>query len=112
MYEFIRLASEPETQASGNRFGPPRKHTAVGFLDSPQFPSIRPKCFGCFQPLVIAEIGRHILSCDRVSFQDLARFKTAQDEFKANPSRAREVFEEFVNRFRSNRRFDVENSAS
>jgi hypothetical protein len=31
MYEFTRL-EEPEPQASGRRFGPPRKHTAVGLL--------------------------------------------------------------------------------
>ena len=111
MYEFTRLEEEPEAQASGNRLGPPRKNTAAGFQDSPQFPPIRPKCFGCSKPLAIAEIGRHILSCDKVSFQDLARFKSALAEFQANPSRAREVVEEFVTRLRLNRRFDAEDSA-
>jgi hypothetical protein len=57
--------------------------------------------------LVVAEISRHILSCDRVLAQDLTRFKTALAEFKANPSRAREIVEEFVNRVRMNRGFDV-----
>jgi hypothetical protein len=56
---------------------------------------------------MLAEIGRHILSCDKVSVQDLARFKTALVEFKANPRRAREVVEGFVNRVRLNRGFDV-----
>jgi hypothetical protein len=56
---------------------------------------------------MVAEISRHILSCDQVSAQDLARFKTALAEFKANPSRAREIVEEFVNRIRLNRGFDV-----
>jgi hypothetical protein len=107
MYEFTGLREEPEPQASGSRFGPPRKHTAAGLLDPPQFPPIRPRCFGCSQPLVVAEISRHILSCDRVLAQDLARFKTALAEFKANPSRAREIVEEFVNRVRMNLGFDV-----
>jgi hypothetical protein len=49
--------------------------------------------------LAIAEIGRHILNCDWVSIQDLVRFKTALSEFELNPIRAREVVEEFVNRF-------------
>lgn len=111
MYEFTRLEGEPEPQASGDRFGPPRKHTTAGFLDSPQFPSIRPKCFGCYQPLVIAEIGRHVLNCEKVSFQDLARFKSALAEFQANPSRAREVVAEFVNRIRLNSGFDVGDDA-
>lgn len=102
MYEFTRREGELEPQASGDRFGPPHKHIATGFLDSPQFPSIRPKCFGCFQPLMIAEIRGHILNCDKVSFQDLARFKSAMVEFQANPRRAREVAEEFLNRVRLN----------
>jgi len=55
-----------------------------------------------FQPLAVAEIGRHILTCDRVSIQNLVRFKTALSEFKVSPSRAWEVVEEFVNRIRSN----------
>jgi hypothetical protein len=99
MYEFTRLEEEPEPQASGNRFGPPRKYTATSLLDPSQFPSIRPRCFGCSQPLAVAEIGLHILNCERVSIQDLVRFKTARSEFEVNPSRAREVVEEFVNRF-------------
>ena len=107
MHEFTRLEEEPEPQASGRRFGPPRKHTAVGLLDPLRFPPIRPRCFGCSQPLVVAEIGRHILSCDRVLAQDLARFKTALAEFKANPSRAREVVEEFAFRVRLNYGFDA-----
>lgn len=107
MYEFNRLEEEPEPQASGRRFGPPRKHTRVGLLDPAQFPPIRPRCFGCSQPLAVAEISRHILNCDKVSAQDLARFKTALVEFKANPSRAREVVEGFMNRIRLNRDFDV-----
>jgi hypothetical protein len=98
MYEFISLEEEPEPQASGRRFGPPFKHTAAGLLDPPQFPPIRARCFGCQKPFVIAEISRHILSCDRFSAQELARFKAALAEFKTNPSRAREVVEEFVNR--------------
>jgi len=56
---------------------------------------------------MVAEISRHILSCDKASAQDLARFKTAQDEFKANPSRAQEVVEAFLNRIRLNRCFDL-----
>jgi len=44
---------------------------------------------------MVAEISRQILNCDKVSSQDLARFKTALAEFKANPSRAREVVEGF-----------------
>jgi hypothetical protein len=56
---------------------------------------------------MVAEISRHILSCDKVSAQDLARFKTALDEFKASPSRVREVAEAFVNRIRMRRGFDV-----
>jgi hypothetical protein len=107
MYEFTRREEEPESQASGRRFGPPRKHTAANLLDPPQFPPIRLRCFGCSQPFVVAEIGRHILSCDRVLAQDLARFKTALAEFKANPNRAREVVEEFVNLVRMNRSFDL-----
>jgi hypothetical protein len=102
MYEFTPLEEEPEPQASGSRFGPPRKYTAAGLLDPSQFPLIRPRCFGCSQPLAVAEIGQHILDCDRVSIQDLIRFKTARSEFELNPSRAREVIEEFVNRVRPN----------
>jgi hypothetical protein len=107
MYELSRLEEEPEPQASGSRFGPPRKYTAASLLGPPQFPPIRARCFGCSRPLVIAEIGRHILICNRVLSQDLARFKIALAEFQANPSRAREVVEEFVNRVRTNRGFDV-----
>jgi hypothetical protein len=107
MYEFTRLEEEPEPQASGRRFGPPRKHTVAGLLDPLGLPPIRPRCFGCSQPLVVVEIGRHILSFDRVLAQDLARFKTALAEFKANPSRAREVVEEFVYCIRLNYGFDV-----
>ena len=83
MYEFNKVEEEPEPQASGSRFGPPRKHTGAGLLDPAQYPPIRPRCFGCSQPLMVAEISRHILSCDKVSAQDLARFKTALAEFKA-----------------------------
>ena len=107
MYEFNKLEAEPEPQASGSRFGPPRKHTGAGLLDPAQYPPIRPRCFGCSQPLMIAEISRHILSCDKVSAQDLARFKTALAEFKANPGRAREIAEGFVNRMRQSRGLDV-----
>jgi len=107
MYEFTRLEEEPEPQTSGSRFGPPPKYTAADLLDSPQFPSIRPRCFGCLRPLVIAEIGRHILSCERVLARDLARFKFALAEFQANPSRALEVLEEFMNRVRITRGFDA-----
>jgi len=101
MYESARPDEEPEPKASGRGFGPPRKHTAAGLLDPPQFPPIRARCFGCRQPFVVAEISRHILSCDRVSAQDLARFEAALAEFKENPSRAREVVEQFVNRVRT-----------
>lgn len=111
MYEFNKVEEEPEPQASGNRFGPPRKHTAAGLLDPAQYPHIRIRCFGCSQPLVVAEISRHILSCDKVSAQDLARFKTAHAEFKTNPSLAREVVEGLVNRIRLNRGFDVEDQS-
>jgi hypothetical protein len=107
MYEFKKLEEALEPQASGSRFGPPRKHTLAGLLDPAQYPPIRPKCFGCSQQLIVTEIGRHILSCDKVSAHDLARFKTALAEFKTNPSRARAVVEGFVNRIRLNRRFDV-----
>ena len=107
MYEFTRREEEPEAQSSGRRFGPPHKSIAAGLLDSPQFPRIRPRCFGCSQPMVIAEIGRHILSCDKVLAQDLARFQTAVAEFTLNPSRAREVVEALVNRVRRNIGFDL-----
>jgi hypothetical protein len=105
MYEFNKVEEEPEPQASGRRLGPPRKHTGAGLLDPGQYPPIRPRCFGCSQPLMVAEISRHILSCDEVSPQDLARFKTALAEFKTNPSYAREVVEGFVNRIRLDRGF-------
>jgi hypothetical protein len=52
---------------------------------------------------MIAEIGRHILSCSKVLAKDLARFRLALVEFEANPSGAREVVEEFVIRVRMNR---------
>jgi len=107
MYEFTKLEEEPEPQPYGSRFGPPRKGTGAGILDSPQFPPVRPKCFGCSQPLAVAEIGSHILSCDQVSAQDLARFETAQAEFHVNPDRAREVVEGFVNRVRFNSALDA-----
>jgi hypothetical protein len=102
MYEFTPLEEEPEPQASGSRFGPPRKYTGAGLLDPSQFPPIRPRCFGCSQPLAVAEIGQHILDCDLVSIQDLMRFKAARPEFELNPGRAREVIEEFLNRVRPN----------
>lgn len=102
MYEFTVFEKEPEPQASGRRSGPPRKHTGAGVRDSQQFPSIRPKCFGCSQPLAVDEISEHILNCDRVSAQDLGRFKTALAEFSANPSRAREVVAEYESRVRAN----------
>jgi hypothetical protein len=108
MYEFTRLEEEPEPQASGSRLGPPRKNIAAGLLDPPQFPPIRLRCFGCSQRLEAAEIGRHILNCDRVLAQDLARFKTALADFEMNPGRAREVLEDFVNRVRLNRDLDGE----
>ncbi len=111
MYEFVRRENELEPQASGNRFGPPRKHTAASLLDPSQFPPIRPRCFGCSQPLMVAEISRHILSCDKVLATDLVRFTTALVEFKANPSHAREVVEEFVKRVRMNRSFDKEDQS-
>jgi hypothetical protein len=101
MYEFTEPEKEPEVQISGKRFGPPRKRIGTGLLDSPQFPPVRPRCFGCSQPLDIAEIGQHILICERVSIQDLVRFKTALAEFETNPSRAREVVEAYVIRVRS-----------
>jgi hypothetical protein len=107
MFEFNRVEEEPKPQASGRRFGPPRKHTVAGLLDPAQYPPIRPRCFGCSRPLMVAEIGLHILNCDKVSAQDLARFKTALAEFRANPSRAREVVEGFVNRIRLSRGFDM-----
>ena len=56
---------------------------------------------------MIAEIGRDVLNCEKVSFQDLARFKSAIAEFEMNPSRAREVVAEFVNRVRLNYGFDM-----
>jgi hypothetical protein len=105
MYEFVRLEEKPEPQPSGDRFGPPRKNTAASLLDPSQFPPIRPRCFGCSQPVAVAEIGLHVLNCDRVSIQDLIRFKTAQAQFEVNPTRAREIVEQFVNRFRLNEGF-------
>ena len=111
MYEFTRLEKEPEPQASGNRFGPPRKHTAASLLDPAEFPPIHPRCFGCSRPLMIAEISRHILSCDRVLAEDLARFNAALVEFKANPSRAREVVAEFVFRVRLKYGLDAGNQS-
>ena len=107
IYQFTGVEKEPEPQASGSRFGPPRKHTAADLLDPPQFPPIRPKCFGCLQTLMVAEIGRHVLSRKKVLAQDLARFRTALAEFEVNPSRAREVVEGLVNRVRMNRGLDA-----
>jgi len=101
MYEFTRLEEEPEPQPSGSRFGPPRKRTGADLLDSPQFPSIHPRCFGCSQRVDVNEIGEHILNCEKVPPEDLARFKTALSEFRANPRRAREVLERFVDRMRT-----------
>ncbi len=108
MYEFTRREEEPEPQGSGSRFGPPGKNIAAGLLDWPQFPRIRPRCFGCSQPMAVAEIGRHILRCDKVPAQDLERFQTAFAEFTLNPSRAREVVEAFVYRVRLRWGFDVD----
>jgi len=107
MFELNKVEEEPEAQPSGSRFGPPPKHTGAGLLDPAPYPPIRPRCFGCSQPLMVAEISRHILSCERISAQDLARFKTALAEFKANPTRAREIVERFVNRMRLSRGLDV-----
>jgi hypothetical protein len=107
-----RVVSEQNTfPHGGSRFGPPRKHTGAGLPDPAQYPPIRTRCFGCSQPLMVAEISRHILSCDKVSGQDLARFKAALAEFKAKPSHAREVVEEFMNRIRLDRSFDVEDQS-
>lgn len=103
MYEFTRWERELEPQPSGSRFGPPRKRTAADLLDPAQFPPIRPRCFGCLKPLAIAEIGQHILNCERVSVQDLARFKIALAEFNENPDSALEVLERFLTRIRSSR---------
>jgi len=100
MHEFTQFEQQPEPQASGRRFGPPGKRTGLSLLDPTQFPSIRPRCFGCSQRLTIAEIGRHILNCPYVAAEDLARFKTALAGFKLNPSRAREVVEAFLERVR------------
>ena len=108
MYEFTKTEEKLEPQAAGSRFGPPRKHTAAGLLDPAQFPPIRLRCFGCSQRFLVAEISRHILGCNRVVAQDLARFNAALAEFKANPSRAREVAEDVVNRVRLNRGVDVD----
>lgn len=107
MYEFTRWEEEPEPQVSSNRLGPPHKWTSAGLLDPSQFPSIRPRCFGCSQGLTFSEIGHHIRSCDRVSAQDLARFKTALIEFEMNPARAREVVEQFLIRIHMNSGFDT-----
>jgi hypothetical protein len=107
MYEFTNVEEKLEPQASGSRFGPPRKQIAAGLLDPPQFPPIRLRCFGCSQRFLITEISRHILRRDRVVAQDLARFNTALAKFKANPSRAREVAEDVVNRVRLNRGVDL-----
>jgi hypothetical protein len=101
MSGFTALEEESAPQASGGRFRPPRKHLAR-LLGRPQFPPIRPRCFGCSRPIVVAEISRHILGCDRVLARDLTRFKTALVEFKSNPRLARAVVEEFVNRVRLN----------
>ena len=54
----------------------------------------------------IDEIGRHVLSCEKVLAEDLARFETAFAEFTLNPRRAREVAEAFVDRVRRNWGFD------
>lgn len=102
MYEFTVFEKEPEPQTSGRRSDPPRKHTGAGVLEPSQFPSIRPKCFGCSQPLAVDEISEHILSCDSVSAQDLGRFKIALAEVRANPSRAREVVADYENRIGMN----------
>jgi len=101
MYEFIRTEEEPEPQPSGNRFGPPHKRTGADLLDPSQFPVMRPRCFGCSRPVPLSEIGRHIRGCDKVAAEDLARFKAALFEFELNPSRAREVVEQFLTRLRS-----------
>ena len=60
---------------------------------------------------MVADISRHVLSCDKVSAQDLARFKTALVEFNANPSLAREVVEAFGNRVQLNRGPDLGNQS-
>lgn len=52
--------------------------------------------------MTVGEIGRHILNCDKVVAQDLLRFQNALADFTTNPSRAREVLEEFVHRVRLN----------
>lgn len=62
--------------------------------------------------MAVAEIGPHILSCDKVSADDLVRFETALAEFHANPSRAREVVAGFVNRVRFNSAFDAGDHSS
>jgi hypothetical protein len=101
MYEFTRLDEQPEPQPSGDRFGPPRKRTGADLLDPSQFPPVRPKCFGCRRSVALTEIGEHIRGCEKVSAEDLARFNTALGEFGLNPSRARELVEEFLSRLRS-----------
>jgi hypothetical protein len=100
MYEFTPWEEELQPQPSGSRFGPPRKLTAADLLDPHQFPPIRPKCFGCSQPLAIAEIRRHVRKCGRVLAGDLARFEAALAEFILNPTRAQEVLEGYLNRMR------------
>lgn len=99
MYWFTPREEEPKPQPFGKRAGePPRKHTLAGLLDPAQFPPIRPRCFGCSQPVAIPELGRHILRCDRVALKDLMRFQEALAEFEVNPARAREIFKGWIRR--------------
>lgn len=67
-----------------------------------------PHAFFRLTRLKKGRIGRHVLSCEKVLAQDLARFETAFAAFTLDPSRAREVVETFVNRVRRNWGLDVD----
>jgi hypothetical protein len=105
MYNFTASEKELEPQSSGRGFGPPCKYTAAGLLDPPHLPPIRPRCFGCSEPLLINEIRLHILNCANVLPEDLARFETALTEFEVNPGRAFEIAEALAKRVRSASRY-------
>ena len=106
MQDFIPFEKEPEPQPAGSRFGPPGKRTGIALLDPSQFPFIHPRCFGCSRRLALADVGQHVLNCEKISAGDLARFKAALGDFQTNPALAREVAQAFIDRFRANGRLD------
>jgi hypothetical protein len=75
MYEFSGMKEEPEPQASGRRFGPPRKHTGVSLLDPRSWRGSKlhesrstESWLGCGKPVSVAitHVGPYM---DRRAFQ-------------------------------------------